>query len=157
MTDRKVRFSGWMRALSGGDAGEALVETAISMSLFTLLLVGGAEFAQLAYASIEVSNAARAGVQYGAQNGATASDTAGIQTAAANDAPNITLGTTTASISYICSDGAASSGLNTDCVNSHIEEILTVTTTTTVQPLIHLPGFPTTFTLNGRAIQKCAQ
>jgi Flp pilus assembly protein TadG len=157
IASRKLKYRGLLRALRGSDAGQALVETALSMSLLVPLLIGAAEFARAAYASIEVSNAARAAVQYGAQNGVTAADTTGMQTAATNDAPNIALGTTTVSTSYICSDGTASTGLNTDCANSHIEEILTVTTTTSFDPLIYLPGIPKTFTLTGRAVQKCAQ
>ena len=62
---------------------------------FGPVLIGAAEFARAAYAYIEVSNAARAAVQYGAQNDATALDTAGMLTAAKNDyafdANNLTL------------------------------------------------------------------
>ncbi len=53
------------------------------------ILIGAGEFARAAYAYIEVSNAARAAVQYGAQNHATSDDTvgdtAGMLTAARND------------------------------------------------------------------------
>jgi hypothetical protein len=95
-----------------------------------------------------------AGVQYGGQDAATAADITGIQTAASNDAPNITLGTTAVSHSCICSDGSASTCLATDCSGSNIETILTVQTQATFDPLIHLPGLPTTYTLQGQAIQK---
>lgn len=59
--------------------------------------------------------------------------------------------------SCICSDGSASTCLRTDCPTSHIEEILSVQTQTTFDPLIHLPGLPMTFTLHGQAIQKVLQ
>src|SRR3954451_22469131 len=72
------------------ESGQALVETAFAVLLLTPVLIGGAELARVAYAAIEVANAARAGVQYGTQNGFAASDTTGIQTAAANDASNLT-------------------------------------------------------------------
>ena len=45
--------------------------------LLVPILIGSAEFARAAYAYIEVSNAARAAVAYGAQTHATALDTAG--------------------------------------------------------------------------------
>src|ERR1035441_2109749 len=48
--------------------GNAMVELALGVSLCSALIVGAAEFGWLAYQSIEVSNAARAGVQYGAQS-----------------------------------------------------------------------------------------
>jgi len=51
--------------------------------MLLIVLVGIIEIGRFAYYSILVSNAARAGAQYGAQNLATAKDTGGI-TAAAN-------------------------------------------------------------------------
>jgi Flp pilus assembly protein TadG len=157
MTSRRLQFRGWMRAKDAGDAGQALVETALSVAFLAVLLLGAVEFAQLALVSIEVSNAARAGVQYGAQSGSTANDTTGIQAVASSDASNITLDPTAVSTSYICSDGTASTGANTDCPNSHIEEILTVKTQATYTPRIKIPGFSRPFTLTGQAIQKVAQ
>jgi Flp pilus assembly protein TadG len=125
--------------------------------LLTLIL-GAAEFARVSYGAIEVTNAARAGVAYGSQNGGTASDSAGITWAATHDASNLPgLTVTNISLSYICSNGTASTGLNTDCANSHIEETVTVNTQVVMDPLIHLPGLPTTYTLKGQAVQKCLQ
>jgi Flp pilus assembly protein TadG len=54
-----------------------MIEFALIMPMFTLLLAGAADFARFAYASIEVSNAARAGVQYGMQILNTALDLTG--------------------------------------------------------------------------------
>lgn len=145
------------RSLMMLDRGGAVVELALTVPLLALMLVGAAEFARLEYAGVEVSNAAMAGVQYGSQNAATAADTTGIGTAAQNDAPNITLGTTTATKSCICSDGSASTCQRTDCSSSNIETVLTVETQGTFDPLIHLPGLPTTYTLHGEAIQEVLQ
>lgn len=144
--------------LSGDESGGALVETALTVPLLVLLVLGSVEFARVAYTAIEVSNAARAGVSYGAQNGGTASDTTGITWAATHDAANIsTLQVTNVSLAYICSDGTASTGANTDCATSHIEETVTVNTRAIIDPLIHVPGLPTTYTLTGQAVQKCLQ
>jgi len=137
--------------------GQALIEAAISLPILALLLLGSAEFATLAYTSIEVSNAAMAGVQYGAQSATTAADTTGIQNAASNDASDISLGTTTATVSCICSNGSASTCLRTDCSSSNIEEILTVKTQASFTPQIHVPGLSTTFALKGQAVQKVLQ
>jgi len=139
------------------EAGQALVETALLIPLLTTLLIGTAEMARVAYAAIEVANAAHAGAQYGTQNGYTASDTTGISNAATIDAANLTGLTTTSSYACICSDGSASTCQPTDCANSHIEQTLTVNTQATIDPIIHLPGLPTTYTVKGQAIQKCAQ
>ena len=139
------------------EEGQALVETAVAVVLLTTVLIGGVELARVAYAAIEVANAARAGVQYGTQNGRDASDTTGIQTAAANDASNLTGFSATTSYTCVCSDGSASTCQPTDCANSHIEQTLTVNTQATIDPIIHLPGLPRTYTLKGQAVQKCVQ
>jgi Flp pilus assembly protein TadG len=138
-------------------SAQSLIETALLGSLFLVLLLGIVELGRLAYASIEVSNAAKAGAAYGSQNGSTASDSTGISTAAANDAANLTGVTTTSSYSCVCSDGTASTCTHGDCSTSHIEETVTVNTQATFDPLIHLPGLPTTYTLKGKAVQKCLQ
>lgn len=154
------RFSLFRARVTGahdGEAGQALVETALVFPLLIIILVGGAEMARVAYAAIEVANAAHAGAQYGAQNGNAAGDTTGISMAAGNDAANLTGMTTTSSYTCICSDGSASTCQATDCTNSQIEQILTVNTTVTYDPVIHLPGLPTSYTLKGQAIEKCSQ
>ena len=78
-------------------------------------------------------------------------------TIAANDAGDLTTLTTTSSFACVCSDGSASTCLNTDCASSHIEQILTVNTQATFDPVFHIPGLPTTYTLKGQSIQKCLQ
>jgi Flp pilus assembly protein TadG len=137
--------------------GQALVEVALTAPLLILLLLGAAELGQVAFAAIEVANAASAGVQYGAQTTITASDKTGIQTAASDDASNLTGLTATSSFTCICSNGSTSTCLPTDCSTSNIEEILTVKTQASVTPLIHLPGLPRPFTLRGQAVQKVIQ
>jgi Flp pilus assembly protein TadG len=145
-----------------GEAGAAIVETALVMPILILLLVGAVELARVAYAAIEVSNAAKAAVAYGAQGTTQLLDTTGIQTAATNDAGDLaaTL-TTTPTVSGICSSGASCTGANSTCTNTdcatpgdHIEWTLKVNTSATFNPLIHLAGLPTTFSLKGQAVQK---
>ncbi len=48
----------------GGDRGQSLIELALTLPLFILILVGATEFGRFAWATIEASNAARAGAQY---------------------------------------------------------------------------------------------
>ena len=139
------------------DAGQALVESALVAPLLIALLIGAAELARFAYGAIEVANAARAGAQYGAQSGYTASDTAGIVNAAANDASNLTGLTTTSSYTCACSDGSASTCAQTDCASSHIEQTLTVNTQATITPVVHIPELPRSYTLKGKAVQQCLQ
>lgn len=149
-----------MRSIAGelkDKTGAALVETALSVTILSTLLVGAAEFGRLIFAAIEVTNAAMAGVHYGVQSASNAGDVTGIQNAAANEAGDITLGTTAVSHTCICSDGSASTCLSTDCSSSHIETILTVQTQTTITPAFRLPGLPSTYTLHGQAVEKVLQ
>ena len=153
----KLSIRGLFNALRKSDSGTALVELAVAVPVFTTLLVGSSELARVAYASIEVTNAAKAAVQYGAQTSATAADTTGIKLAATNEAYNLNGLSTTVSTSCVCSDGSASTCLNTDCSSSQIEQVLSVQTQITIDPLIHAPGLPTTYTIHGRAIQNVLQ
>jgi Flp pilus assembly protein TadG len=150
--------------------GQAFVELALVLPIFILLLVGAVEVGRLAYASIEVSNAARAGVAYGAQNGTTASDFPHIQLAAQKDAPNISTLTATATLSCSCETSAGVLGTVGSCdkgvINltscpspSHIVEYVHVTTTTTapVNTLFHFPGIPSSITFNGFALMRVEQ
>ena len=145
-----------MRGLGRRSEGQSLIETALVFPILVTLLIGAADLARIARASIAVSNAAKAGVQYGTESGFTAQDSTGIATAAANEASNLTL-TTSSSYSCVCSDGSASTCQNTDCATSHVVETVTVNTQTDVTPLIHLPGLPSTYTVKGLAVQRCLQ
>lgn len=138
------------------ESGQSLVETALVFPILISMLVGAADLAQVGYYSIQVENAARAATEYGCQNGFTAQDSTGMQTTATNEAAGISV-TATPSSSCICSDGTASTCLNTDCPNSHIEQTLTVSTSATVTPLIHLPLLPSTYTVRGQSIQRVWQ
>jgi len=154
MKNRTRSFNAILRAFCRSEAGGALVETAITLPMLVTLTLGAVEFARVAYASIEVANAAKAAVSYGAQSKATVGDTTGIQTVATNDAADLTGLTSVPTTSYICSDGSAATGTNTDCSTSQIEAILTVTTSASYSPIISIPGFRGPYTLTGRAVQK---
>src|SRR5580700_2499751 len=83
--------------------GQTLLEVALLTPLLLLLLVGIFEVGRFAYYSIEVSNAARAAVQYGAQSLADARDTVGLKQAAMNDSPDVSGLTVTPTVLCACS------------------------------------------------------
>jgi Flp pilus assembly protein TadG len=147
------------KALSG-ETGQSLVETALAVAFLVPLLLGVVEFGSLAYVAIEVSNAARAAVQYGASGLTAAADGPGIILAAQNEAPNLsTLTVPVHSTACTCANPAftpTSCSDNSTCLNGNttMEQTLTVQTQATVVALIHLPGGPTSFTLQGHAVQK---
>ena len=139
--------------------GGALVEACLTLPLLVMLILGAAEFSRVAYTSLEVVSAAKAGVAYGAQSYGLSNDADGITLAATTDAANIpNLQVATPTSSFACSDGVTpATGANTDCKNSHIIQTLTVQTSAQLTPLIHVPGMPSTYTITGSASQVCLQ
>ena len=120
--------------------GQSLVELALVVPLFILLLIGTTEFARLAWATVITSSAARAGAQYGAQNVITASDTTGIQSAASGDSTNLSGIATTSSHSCYCSTAVStqitcSTALTTCPAPATIQEYVKVNTSITSTPL----------------------
>jgi Flp pilus assembly protein TadG len=160
--------------------GNALIELALVLPIFPLLLVGIAEFGRLAYAAIEVTNAARAGVGYGAQNHTTASDVTGMTASATTDGPNLATITVWAG-PCICPDTSATASvpkcdtsgtftMNSGSASNPVShsfscpstitsatEFVQVNTTANVSTLFKYPGFPTSYTLNGSATMVVGQ
>jgi len=144
------------------DIGQALVELALVFPIFILLLIGAAEFGRLAYAAIEVTNAAHAAALYGAYSHITASDTAGMQLIATTDAsaPNVTSMTVTPTQFCSCSTGGTivcSTALISCPSPARIIESVQVNTIASVDTLFHFPGIPKTVTLTGQAIMRVEQ
>ena len=156
-----MKFLQFDKRLGRSEEGSALVELALSLPMLCIMLLGAAEFARLAYASIEVSNAAHAAAVYAASSSDAVSDTAGIKKAAGTDAPNLAgssaLTVNDPTTSCQCSDGTSVACTdNVTCPGSNLPIITTVTVTTqsTFSPMISLPGWKQlTFTLQGKSSQ----
>ena len=140
-----------------GEQGSALIELVAGLTILVTLILGAAEFGRLAYAGIEVSNAAHAGAAYGSQSRTYAADIANIRTAATQDAPDVAGLTATASYFCQCSNGSSSTCAVTDCSTSRIITYVTVSTTGTINPLIYLPGLPKSYILTGQAVMRVEQ
>lgn len=156
------RISRFLRRIAIWDtAGQSLVELALVMPIFSALLLGAVEFGRLAYAQIEVSSAARAGVAYGAQSVATASDIAGMEAAATNDGSDVAGLSANATRFCSCSDAPATqvdcAAAPATCSGLRVLNYVQVTTTAGVTPLVNYPGLPNPFTLSGAAVMRVAQ
>jgi Flp pilus assembly protein TadG len=150
------------KARRASESGQALVELGlVAVLIMVPLLIGAGEFARAAYAYIEVSNAARAAVQYGAQTHATALDTAGMLTAARNDYAFDPANLTLVQSSYVCTCSDTGSTVSctdgTACSGAHVELTLTVQTQAVFNPGFYEPFLARTFTVNGIAVQKVLQ
>lgn len=139
-----------------GESGQALIETAITLAMLVVMLLGAVEIGSIAYAAMQVTNAARAAVQYGDQSIGVMQDSTGMQTAASLEAPFLpNLNTPPPTLSCVCADGTACSTSGTSCGMGTTPVItIHVTTSATVTPYIHLPGLPSSFTLYGQAYQQ---
>lgn len=153
MTDRNAARK-WQ-----GQRGVALVEFAIAIPLLMLLLLGAAELGRYAYFSIIVANAARAGAQYGSQNGTTALDSTGIQAAAQNDGTNgISALTVSTSPTCWCWNGTAYSStacsLPLHCVSGHAVEFISVTVSGTAHSIMKYPLLPSTLPVSATTTMR---
>jgi Flp pilus assembly protein TadG len=137
--------------------GQASVELALSVPLLLMMFLVVVETGRAFYIAISLANAARAGVQYGAQNLSTAGDNAGMQQAAVNDAPNLVGMTATATHFCVCSDGSASTCLSTDCAGSHRLLYAQVNTSASYKPLITFMGILPSMTVPGKAVMRVVQ
>jgi hypothetical protein len=143
--------------LASADSGSAIAELAIISPLLVLMLIGLIEVGRFAQYSIVVGNAARAGVQYGAQDLGTADDLTGMQNAAKNDGQNVGGLSATATRFCRCADGSASTCQPTDCANNHRLVFVQVDATGTFQSILHVPGIPGSQTVTSTAIMRVAQ
>jgi Flp pilus assembly protein TadG len=134
------------RAGNENEAGQALVELAVTVPVLLMVLMGAMEFARFVYLAIEVSNSARAAAQYAAMNGGASADFAGITAAARADSFNLSSPQVTATV---LSDSCACSGAettvvacNTDCASGQrIFETVTVQTSARYAPMFRIPSF----------------
>jgi len=152
-----LRATGWMRRHGGRTRGQASVELALSLPLLLMMFLLVVEMGRAFYIAISVSNAARAGVQYGSQNLSTAADNAGMEAAAASNAPNIVGMTATATHFCQCANGSASTCLSTDCSGNHRLLYTQVNTSAPYTPLVNFMGILPSMTVPGKAVMRVVQ
>lgn len=133
--------------------GVSLLEIALLMPVFLSLILGVCDLGRLGYTAIEVANAARAGVAYGAQSHITAADDTGMKSAALNDAPALTNLAASASHSCICSGTGVSSPTCalSACSTSHMLVYVQVTTSMTYVPSFSVLGVPGSIPISWKA------
>jgi len=166
MTPASVKI--FLRRQAGGEAGNALVELAICLPLLVLTLIGTADFARVFYTSIELTNAARAGAQYGASTPGRSSN-AGIMQTTAQAAVNIT--GVTASAARLC-QCATDAGAFSDTVplnscttaaavactgGTHRVMTVTVTTQKTFTTIVNFIGIPSSIALTRSATLRVSE
>lgn len=137
--------------LSRWHRGQSVVEIALTAPILALLLVATADFARVFYASIEVANAARAGVQYGVQNYNTGVDYTGMKKYAEADGQNVP--GLSASASEFCQCG----GTTVVCSPAQCSQpqiFVQVTATATFNTMLHYPGMRSSIPLSSTAVME---
>jgi Flp pilus assembly protein TadG len=137
------------------DDGASLVEMALMIPVFLLLLSGGVDFGRAYYLTIEVAGAAQAAAAYGAQN---PTDTTGMQAAAQYDAPNVpNLSVGTPTFGCECADGTGyslSCSTAPSCPSSNEVYRVNVTVTAPYAPLVRWPGIPSSMSFSSSASMR---
>ena len=142
------RFDLWR-----GDGGASLVELAIVLPLFMLLMAVAVDLGRAYYLVLEIQGAANAAAAYGAQK---PTDTAGMKTVAQDNAPNVPgLTVNTPTYGCECYDGTSYSANCTvtpscsDTVNR-----VNVTVTATYKPLFPWPAIASTMSFSSSASMR---
>jgi Flp pilus assembly protein TadG len=140
--------------------GSAIVEFVIIAPLLLLVLLGLLQAGGAGDFAIIIGNAARTGVQYGAQNHTTAADTTGMETAATNDANRAGV-SAVATYFCQCEDLSASTcGQANACSTNHQNLYVQVVVTGTMATLFAyslLPAGLQTITLTRTAVMRVTQ
>ncbi len=120
-----------------------MVEFAVVLPMLAMLMIGLIDVGRYTYFAIMAAHAARAGVQYGAQNLITAADTTGMKNAATADAQSLSQWTVTPTHS------CATNGTTSPCPQSNATSVspalvyfVQVTVSGYFKPMINYPGIP---------------
>jgi Flp pilus assembly protein TadG len=124
------------------------------------LLIGLIDVGRYTYYGILAANAARAAVQYGAQNVTTAADVVGMQNAAEKDAeslPNWTSAMGGITVQHLCSISASAPAI---CVAGALPAntiyYVRVQVTGNFNALVNYPGIAAVLPITGSAIMRVA-
>jgi Flp pilus assembly protein TadG len=166
---RGVKFSARLSSVWGNtraDRGQSVTEFALMLPLLCLLLIGVVEIGRAAYISMEVSNGATAGVEYGSQNPTTMVDITGMETAAANES-NVSAMNANATYGCTCDQGsgapaqsctypvpAQGSCASVSCGDGQLVQCVQVTTQATFTPIFSFPGLPASYSSHGAAVMR---
>ena len=99
-------------------AGNVTIEFGFVILFMITLALGAYDFGNLGYQKIAITSAARAGVQYGAQDQVTAADAAGMIQAARNDAADIDSALTITARQYCSCPGQGEVSCSVICDDS---------------------------------------
>jgi Flp pilus assembly protein TadG len=141
------------------DRGTSMIELAICLPVIALLTIGIIEIGRFTYFSILAAHAARAGVQYAAQNLQTAADASAsgpnTTAAAVADGQGLSNWRVTSGLSCTVNNAAAPCPANnTGVVSPNNFYYVSVQVTGTFNSLLKYPGIPQQIPVTGSAIMR---
>ena len=128
--------------------GSAILELGVVTPVLLAVLGGAMDFARVFALGLAVSNAARAGVQYGFQSSSNYTDYTGMQTAALNSQPGIT------GLTAVATEYCEVNGVSATCSGSGQDVYLKVTTTATYTLLCTYLLLPRSITVSKSALLR---
>jgi Flp pilus assembly protein TadG len=133
------------------ERGAALVELALATPLLAVLIVGAVDFARIFYLAMQVTNAARAGAQYGSTS-TLPFVAANVKTKAESASPQIAPYTVATPVeSCFCMTNTGGSTAQTCTVacgsGTHKAVFITVTASKAFSPVMRFPGIPSSLTI----------
>ncbi len=130
-----------------------MIEFALVTPLLLLLIAGVLDYSNALRTAMAVSDAARAGAQFGTLSTANSSDYTGMQNAARNSVPNLPGMTATATRLCRCSDGSPVSCGGT-CIGGGVRVYVSVTTHATVPNWFNYAALPFSGQVTGTAVMR---
>ena len=147
-------FVGRFLRISRSEHGGALVELAVVLPVLILIAIGVMDYGRVYYTSVTVSNAARAGAEWGAY-GMTGSATKDAQIQSFAKIEGAEAGTFTVTSSHFCR--CSPTGVDVSCTTGSCgaygkpQIYVTATATKKVALLLKYPGLPDTVTISRSA------
>ena len=138
-------------------SGGAAVELAVVFPVLLLLIIGVVDYGRVFYTSVAVSNAARAGAEWGAQSSTTSggptnvTDTAGMKAFAQADGNEA--GTLTVTPLVYCECGGAAHSCTNACGGGAAPDVFVkITASKSVSMFLPYPGLPSSILVSRTAI-----
>jgi Flp pilus assembly protein TadG len=143
-----------MRLTRNSEAGNMLIEFALSSSLLFLLMFGVVDFSRIFSSACAVAGAARAGTQFGMLSPAHYNDFGGMQKAALANSGNQNAMKATASQFCACSIGGSRQSCPAVCNSGNPETYIEVDTSLAYYTLFSYPGVPPVTNLAATSIVR---
>lgn len=147
-------------ASSVGESGQSLVETAITVSLITLLVAAAVDFGIAFYKDIEVTDAARAGATYGSTDPGDTTGMANAAKAAAHDIATDTTFSAVGSWGCECFNGwtptipGPNSCTTPPACSMNTVDYVSVTVSDQYTPIFPWPGIPSAIPMSSTVTMR---